>query len=288
MNLEDIEIIDKIVCGWEEAYSNEMARLENLFKSIVSDWTYEMIFFSEKFISSLETLKWEEWHKEFLEDEKRHKENGLYFNIFDLLRDKCGFQTHEKTHSQLIKFLLDSTASHGQGKNFLVEFLKLLGICAPKDGIWNISAEQGYIDILLYRTEPESIIVIENKSNDAPDQPNQLYRYWHHKIYRRTERKDKEFYDANKDKYRIIYLSKNEDKKYEKKSISKPKDNSNGYFGNTDRYNSLPNEIPMGIDTLYFTDGLFLEWLDNCIQSLDTNHRIREYIAQYKMLCKSL
>jgi len=257
---KQIKELKDIICGWEQVCRDE----------------------TDKFISALEVSEWEKWHKEFIEDERRHKEDGHNFNVFSLLKDEFGFHVKETMHSKLLKFLLDTNSSHGQGKKFLIEFLKLLEIEKAEDGKWNVTADKGKIDgkvdVLLKRNEPTSVIIIENKPYLAEDQPNQLYRYWYYEIYCRTERADKEYYLDNKDKYRIVYLTPHKEE-CEEQSLSKPADWRNPY---------LPKKLPMDIDQLCF-DVDIQEWLENCKKVLpETNHRIREYITQFQMLCKTL
>jgi len=222
------------------------------------------------------------WHKMYLIDSEQHRKDGHNFNIFELLRNEFDFRIQETMHSKLIKFLLDSNGSHGQGKRFLIEFLKQLNAYLPEEGVWHITAEEGKIDVLLQRNEPESIIIIENKSNWACDQPNQLYRYWYNAIYLKTKEKTNEFYAQNKDRYQIIYLPPNNYKTYEEQSVRKPQDDLyNSYIG-------LPDKVPVEVKILTF-DSHIQDWLEMCKRILpETNHRIKEYITQYQILCKTL
>lgn len=231
--------------------------------------------------SQLEFIDFEgllSWHVSYLEDQKRHQEDGHNFNIFEILNRKFGFRVMEKMHSRLIKYLLDRDANHGQGERFLFLMLNKLGVEAPEQGRWVVTAEQGGVDILLKREEPHSVIIIENKSNWAVDQPNQLYRYWYNHIFLYTQRGDERFYGENREYYRVIYLPPNQSKQYEQQSITKPVD-----------YDAeLPNMLPIRVEQLPF-DVFVKKWLDQCVASLPkTNHRVREYIEQYKELCETL
>lgn len=132
----------------------------------------------------------------------------------------------------------------------------------------------------MQRSEPESVIIIENKSNWANDQPNQLYRYWYNVIYSKTKNCKKEFYLENSDRYKIVYLAPTDRKKLELQSITKPKDNA--------IYNGLPDRIPMDICTHTFNDFV-QNWLIKCKDKLPLkNYRTREYITQYQMICNKL
>lgn len=246
-----------------------------------------------KIISSLPTLvndlnaiinldDFVEWYSLYMEDQAQHFRDGHNFNIFNLLRNEFDFKIQETMHSKLIKFLLDSNESHGQKDIFLLEFLRLLNIESPEIGKWKVSAEQGKIDVLIERDTPHSVIIIENKSNWANDQPNQLYRYWYRAIYLKTKEVSPEFYKKNKHKYQIIYLAPNSYKCCNEQSLTKPQEDVYSL------YRGLPNKIPMSIKNLTFDEEIQF-WLEECKNMLPkTNHRIREYISQYQLLCKTL
>lgn len=228
----------------------------------------------EKFIE--DSIEWFEKVKKSIDE---NKTNGNLFNIFSLFQDELRIKISETMHSKLLKFLLNPLENHGQGDKFLCEFLKTLNIYHPEEGKWKVTAEEGKVDILIKRSYPETIIIIENKSNWAFDQPNQLYRYWYNNIYLKTKRADQNFYKEHKDKYQIIYLIPNENKIYDSNiTLQKP----NYYPEN------LPIFIPMEIKYLDFTKEIQL-WLKNCKAKLpQENTRIMEYINQYQLLCKSL
>jgi hypothetical protein len=267
-----------LLSEWDKILINDKAQIIDNNKIVIDTWCNIIEKYKTNFCSSEDIEKIVEWHQLYLDDKVQHSKDGHNFNIFTLLRDEFDFKIQETMHSKLIKFLLDPYATHGQGDKFLIKFLELLKVHKPEKGIWNITAEQGKIDILLKRDEPKSIIIIENKSNWAGDQPNQLYRYWYNAIYLQTKKTDKKFYDRENDKYQIIYLPPNICKQYEEQSISKPKD---------DYYLGLPDIIPMEIITLTY-DCEIQQWLNDCKKDLSENHRIREYISQYQLLCKTL
>lgn len=220
-----------------------------------------------------------DWYHIFLEDKQQNYLDGHNFNIFKLLYQKCGFKISETMHSKLILFLIDPNESHGLGKTCLIELLKILEAEEPEKGHWTVTAEGDRIDILIKREYPESIIIIENKSNWAKDQNHQLYRYWYRTIYLRTKRSDADFYQKNKNRYQIVYLSPTQLKRYEEHSICKPP---------LDIYDGLPFKIPMEIKNYTFDDQI-QKWLDRCKSKVPiSNHRIREYITQYQYICKNL
>ena len=89
--------------------------------------------------------------------------NILDTNIFKIVSKKWH---HENFHSDMLKFLFEKCPN----------FLELIG--ADKNNYLNheIKREEGKIDILI-KSDTHAII-IENKLNSAPDQDDQLYRYY--------------------------------------------------------------------------------------------------------------
>lgn len=259
---------------------SEMLKPHNeiLISTVDSLLDTESIFTSKMQLHLLELDKMLVWHQLYLEDKKHHQLDGHNFNVFKLFSEYFNFNLRETMHSKLIKYLLDKDESHGQGTKFLEILLMKLDILNPSLGQWEVTAEQGHIDILLKREIPHSIIVIENKSNWAQDQPNQLYRYWHDQVYSNVKEVDTSFYQKYKDRYQIIYLAPNFNKTISEQSLQKPKEWTSDF---------LPSKIPLS-PTVFTFDIFIQEWLNNCENELQENNRVRQYIAQYKELCKKL
>jgi len=295
--------METVIDNFSGALQNNKRNFHTINKSIVNNWN---ILFNTKIISSmlsfdteisifnntiqqrigsLNNISFEDmnnWHKAVLRDKEKHFKDGHNFNIFHLLKEKFGFSIQETMHSRLIKFLIDATETHGQGNLFLLEFLKMLDIESPEIGNWHVTAEIGRIDVLIEREYPPSIIVIENKSNWATDQQNQLYRYWYRAIFLKTKQHSKKFYENNSRKYQILYLVPNTNKELELQSITKPREDSELI------YNGLPEKVPLHITIVTFNEHI-QNWLNNCLTLLpENNHRIREYIIQYQSLCINL
>jgi hypothetical protein len=191
------------------------------------------------------------------------------------------FAIDETLHSKLLAKLLSPNAEHGQGHIFLLEFLRLLEIESPTEGVWHVTTETGRIDILIRRLFPECIIIIENKSNWAVDQQNQLYRYWHQEIYNKTQQTSIGFYEENKNKYKIIYLPPKDFKQPDTHSYLRPNDEQ---WQNK----NLPEILPLKFEIKAFNDFI-VKWLDNCVLALPkTNYRMIEYLKQYTEICKNL
>ena len=270
-----------ILDDWTYKCGEKLSRFQYLMKDLINSYTDVR----KKKIDSLRNFPINEvanWHRVVLSDREEHTKLGHNFNIFSLFNDNLHIPIRETMHSRLIKFLLDKNESHGQGSLFLIEFLKMIGIESPEKGSWLVTAEIGRIDVKIERKYPQSVILIENKSNGAQDQPHQLYRYWYQAIYNKTKKTCEQFYQDNNHKYQFIYLTPQNNRIYEKHSITKPKE----YIG--DLYKYLPDKLPIEVKEFTF-DKHVRTWLDNCISVLPaTNHRIREYIIQYQFLCSNL
>lgn len=252
---------------------------KNSIDSLLNEIIVANITFEQKIrFDLLEFDKMLVWHQLYLADEEKHRLDGHNFNVFRLFAEQLNINIRETMHSKLLKFLLDKNASHGQGVKFLQILLNKLNICQPEEGQWEVTAEQGRIDILIKRKKPHSIIVIENKSNWANDQPNQLYRYWRDQIYPSVNKVDNEFYKKNIDRYQIIYLAPNRYKNVEEQSLLRPSDCTD---------NSLPSKIPL-LPKIFTFDVFIQDWLLDCENELRENNRVRQYIAQYRELCKTL
>jgi hypothetical protein len=152
-------------------------------------------------------------------------------------------------------------------------FLEMLGIENPEAGHWTVTAETGRIDVLLKRKHPHSVVVIENKSNYAPDQQNQLYRYWYQEIYYPNIRHNKSYSYKPEDskRYQLIYLSPDATKMPADHSLMKPPGLSD----------ELPNRVPIEPRLLLFNHEI-VRWLQKVLEHLPaSNHRFREYVKQY-------
>lgn len=196
----------------------------------------------------------------------------------------CGFNSlqffniGETLHSLLLAFLLDPNASHGQKNLFLKEFLQMIGIEEPGKGHWVVTAEKYRIDVLLRRTDPKSTIIIENKSNNAVDGRNQLYRYWYEQIYKKNQQQDFKDNDLSR-RYRIVYLPVSEGRELTKDTLSCPERLK-------EQNPDLPDMVPLKVDKRSFQDFVVL-WLERCEMQIPvSNYRLREYVKQYIELWK--
>jgi hypothetical protein len=231
-------------------YYHDQKRLYTNFENHIRD----IIDFSEKFS---------------IESREANNLTSYSFNIFEI------FGVGETMHSYLLGHLLNPYSNHGQGHLFLNIFLDLLKIkrFGDKEN-WIVTTEKGKIDILLKRNTPHSVIIIENKSNYAIDQENQLYRYWYQEIYTTIKSKNlPNDYILNppNDLYKVIYLSPDYLKRPNENSILKP-------------YNwdeNLPSYVPLEVEQVVFSDFI-TNWLDLSLTKISSdNHRMKEHIKQY-------
>ena len=124
----------------------------------------------------------------------------LNFNIFDIITDKW---KRENLHSEILKFLLENY------EDFFNNFLDLIKIKNKKEySTPEITNEEAKIDILI-KSENKAIIV-ENKINWAPDQNEQLARY-----YKKVK------YEYKKEVEKIIYIVPSENKNPNEQTFGK-------------------------------------------------------------------
>jgi hypothetical protein len=111
--------------------------------------------------------------------EKYGLESHMGFNIFTSISQKYYM---ENFHSDILNLILDFKTPEIGNPKYIEEFLKLIDkvridtvpIFTKIDGIV-VEREIGKIDLTLHDTE--NAIIIENKINNAVDQPNQIARY---------------------------------------------------------------------------------------------------------------
>lgn len=200
---------------------------------------------------------------------------GKNINVFSLWNSFSGIT--EPIHSKILQFLLSPHNMHGQGNLFINLLLKRINVDFIENEEWISTAEKGRVDIMLKRYSPHSIIIIENKSNGAEDQPSQLYRYWFENIHRTNDDLCPEFY-AQHQEYKILYLVPNKYKYVSSNSLHRP-----SYLSET-----MPDYLPLTPIVWSFEEEVS-EWLNDCISSLpEENTPLRNLLNQYKEYCKTL
>lgn len=214
--------------------------------------------------------------KEIKAERMSNTKMGKYVNVFSLWNEFSGI--NEPIHSRILHFFLSDNPMHGQGKLFLSAFLEYIGFEKDKGNEeWIVTAEKGRVDVLLRRLNPLGAIIIENKSNWAGDQPNQLYRYWYENIHKREEDCNTDYYSKHPE-YKIVYLVPDKAKQISDSSKTRP----------VEYPEDLPETLPMELKVLTFHEDI-PKWLRKCMDKLPAeNTPLRNLIAQYIEYCKQL
>lgn len=214
--------------------------------------------------------------KEIKAERMSNTKMGKYVNVFSLWNEFSGIS--EPIHSRILHFFLSDNPMHGQGKLFLSAFLEYIGFKKDKGNEeWIVTAEKGRVDVLLRRLNPLGAIIIENKSNWAGDQPNQLYRYWYENIHKREEDCNTDYYSKHPE-YKIVYLVPDKAKQISDNSKMRP----------IDYPIDLPDKLPMEPIVMDFHEDIS-KWLRKCMDKLSAeNTPLRNLIAQYIGYCKQL
>jgi len=199
----------------------------------------------------------------------KNEECGHLFNPFKQI------PISETIHSRVLGDLLNPKGTHGQNSKLLTAFLELIGVPGPFTGEWMVSVEAARVDICMWRKSPASVIIIENKSNSANDQPNQLYRYWYESIYQRYPMLDY----SNKlvrNSFQIIYMPPTGEKMPSYQSLQRPT-----YLEPLGLPESL-NEIGVMVKLCTFQEHI-VKWLNRCEKHVPTaNHRLSHFLQFYK------
>jgi hypothetical protein len=190
------------------------------------------------------------------------KDTSCDLNIFNQ------FNTDERMHSKILYNLLDYNGTHGQDDIFLKVFLETLGYEYNNKFDWIVSSESLSIDLWIRSKDFTKSIIIENKSNYAGDQGNQLYRYWYTGMYLKQLN-----VTGDRCKNTIIYLTPNENKRPDDQTCSKPDNLKSKYI--------LPDRIPFEI-VIWTYSNQVVGLLKNCIDLLPKcNYSILDYLKQY-------
>ena len=216
-------------------------------------------------------MKIQELLNDFKEIKKLYYSEGNCFNFFQFVEDKF-WKITETKHSRILAFFLNPEETHGQGGTFLKLFLDKLEFNTtnfnPKQ--WRVYVERNNIDILLQSDQIS--IVIENKSNGAENQNNQLYRYWdsaiyqfHHKDLKKAE---------NKNYSRIIYLP--DGWWYDRKPTEQTKKRPDYLLGE-----EYPEKLNENIITTWTYVKEINEWLTECANSVSETNIINYFINSY-------
>jgi hypothetical protein len=250
----------------------DRAELMNLLiNEVLADYLQMRDEGIEKTITCVDKIL-SKWMAVKAELEQKNRDYGELFNPLRII------DPGETTHSALLGDLLNPQGSHGQDNLFLDSFLSLIGVPDPAEGKWVVTVEQGRIDILLCRLQPISVVIIENKSNDAIDQPNQLYRYWLEKIYLPYHKLVEQGSDDTKHSFKIVYLTPGSFKQPDKHSLERPEWAA--------KY--LPERILIKPDILRFHDLMECWQKDTSGKIATTNIWLSSFLHFYSELWQPL
>ena len=280
------DVYSQIIDGYSAIRSANYDKQSSSIREVIDDWAniylQDKKRLCERYKDVIEIcLKVSGMQKQMM---VQHKRDGHLFNVFSLWHRLMGIS--EPIHSRILHFLLSEDQLHGQGDIFLQLLLEMLDIETPKEGEWHASAELDRVDVRLVRQNPQSVVIIENKSNWAEDQPNQLYRYWYSNIHSTAEDCFPDHYIGN-DRYKIVYLVPKDIKQLSEQSLLKP---SRDWFKELSdkEYESLPQRIPI-TPVVWTFDKHIDQWLEKCEESLEVeNTPLRNFIRQYRTYCKQL
>lgn len=111
------------------------------------------------------------------------RKDDFGFNVFKLVSDTF---YRENFHSDVLAAFFDMRGAHGEQRLFLHQFIQLLKISKPKVAAeidpgdfldYETEREIGRIDIRVLDRSRKKAIIVENKINNAVDQPRQLPEY---------------------------------------------------------------------------------------------------------------
>ena len=192
---------------------------------------------------------------------KINKPVGL--NIFNQ------FYPSETQHSVILGELLSPNGKHNMGNMFLDLFFKnvIEDIPFNNNETWFVTVEIERYDIKIRNLDNSTIIILENKSNNARDRANQLYRYWYNGIY-----KIQNNLNLNINKYaKILYISPKYIKQPDEQTKSPP-------LELLDKKLFIPKDL---IKIVYFHEHID-KWLEKCLNIVEHKSDIYYYLKQYK------
>jgi hypothetical protein len=179
----------------------------------------------------------------------------------------------EKEQSKIIGNLINPMENHGYGNIFLHLFFKFVlqdsSFIITNNDKWIVTVEkEGRYDIRIRNQINSKIIILENKSEYADDQTNQLYRYWYNGIYRPQSVLSNSMPTYKK----ILYLSPGILKKPDNQTKLRPM--------NYDA--TLPDSVPEDIIKIIYFDNEIVKWLSACMVEIDKYSAMYYCLKQYQ------
>ena len=218
------------------------------------------------------------------------------FNIFETISD---LYKREKFHSDILYTILNPTTPQ-IGKivslTFIDNFVKMLDLDyefiidntvkiskEEYNSVWDGSEEKkGYIDLLITNNHNQAII-IENKLNGAPDQPNQIVRYMKYV-------QEQKFGKNSKVDMTVVYLTLIPGKKPDIDSYDSVFEDYTKLIRDTKYGDGKVLKYRSAIDSDK-NKGSLIKFLRNCLESPElkdvSNSEVmltKVYLEQYKIL----
>ena len=209
-----------------------------------------------------------EWAEVLRSERERNQRESHFYNPL------AAISIRETDHSRILGSLLDPQGDHGQGRLFLDSFLRRIGMKESDQDSWRVTIEGGRVDLVIQSVNPErpSVVIVENKVNDAVDQSNQLYRYWHQEIHLPYPGLDYSS-PATRDRFKMIYLPPVAVSGPSRQSLQRPTNLECPY-----------EELPLPVESIGFSPDL-IGWLRNQITELpEENIRLRTFLSFYAEL----
>jgi len=198
------------------------------------------------------------------------------YNIFNNLH------LTEDGHTSILKRILHPNGTHGYSDIFLKLFLKRIKVDFLEKEDWKVeisqkSGKRGFVDLIIHNSDKSTVVVIENKIRNAPDQDAQLYRYWKNEIFEPlmdSKKYDKDILISEKinlndeinKHYKLIYLTKDNVKKVRKESTVRP-------YSSDGIYEGLPKKLLFEITYINYKVDI-KNWLIDCRDFVKNNTTI--------------
>jgi hypothetical protein len=175
------------------------------------------------------------------------------------------FSPSETEHSNILYNILNPESKHGMGNKFLKHFLETVSDKIFFDNEkWFVTAEAERYDVYIRNVDFTKILILENKSNGANDQPNQLYRYWYYGIYKKQLL-------MRQCKGEILYVSPNFNKYPDTQTKQPPIE--------LEKENI---KMPSDVIKVIFYQNEIDKWLEKCMCAVSEGSAIYFYIKQYR------
>lgn len=266
--------------------ANDVENIKELLSNLVKAELDDILYRANPYIEKIKEI----------EDQLKIDEN---FNIFTAIAEKY---RHENLHSDLLKVILGNEKNNIGNSEIFSKFLEYIKIKDRENYFSDYDSikfereypiaiplkskdeedkkeNNGFIDLLIH--DDKACIIIENKINGAPDQPNQLGKYYMH-----MKIKEK------KEVLKIVYLTREQ-------NIDQSIFNKYNFSEYTSEYNnkeSIINEIndlliTLPCVTMEHNKKNFTKFLETVKGELDntTDKNTKEvFIEQYKSLVKSI